>query len=133
MKPITIRSKELPGNVCMLSVTGHLNSDSAERLQQKIDSVFESKSCHIFLDLSQCKYISSSGISVFFKYTLNSAETGNKLGLLAVSAAVKKVLALCGGDAYFLMGDTLKDLYKVMDLPVPAALPDLEKKANPKK
>ena len=77
-----------------------LDSFNHEQVQKEILTILE-KGCDALLDMTDCKYISSTGLRVLLYSKKVAASKGLKLFLKGVSDEVKDIMDVTGFNNFF--------------------------------
>ena len=77
-----------------------LDSFNHEQVQKEILTILE-KGCEAVLDMTDCKYISSTGLRVLLYSKKVAASKGLKLYLKDVSEEVKDIMNVTGFENFF--------------------------------
>ena len=77
-----------------------LDSFNHEQVQKEILTILE-KGCDAVLDMTACKYISSTGLRVLLYSKKVAASKGLKLYLKGVSDEVKDIIDVTGFNNFF--------------------------------
>ena len=77
-----------------------LDSFNHEQVQKEILTILE-KGCDAVLDMTDCKYISSTGLRVLLYSKKVAASKGLKLYLKDVSEEVKDIMNVTGFENFF--------------------------------
>ena len=77
-----------------------LDSFNHEQVQKDILTILE-KGCDAVLDMTDCKYISSTGLRVLLYSKKVAASKGLKLYLKGVSEEVKDIMDVTGFENFF--------------------------------
>jgi anti-sigma B factor antagonist len=77
-----------------------LDSFNHEQVQKEILTILE-KGCDAVLDMTDCKYISSTGLRVLLYSKKVAASKGLKLYLKGVSEEVKDIMDVTGFENFF--------------------------------
>ena len=77
-----------------------LDSFNHEQVQKEILTILE-KGCDAVLDMTACKYISSTGLRVLLYSKKVAASKGLKLYLKDVSEEVKDIMNVTGFENFF--------------------------------
>ena len=77
-----------------------LDSFNSQEVQNGIQAILE-KGCNAVLDMTDCNYISSTGLRVLLFTKKVAASKGLKLCLKGVSAEVKDVMDVTGFNDFF--------------------------------
>ena len=77
-----------------------LDSFNHEQVQKEILTILE-KGCDVILDMTDCKYISSTGLRVLLYSKKVAASKGLKLYLKGVSDEVKDIMDVTGFNNFF--------------------------------
>ena len=93
-----LESKNLPGNVTHLVLTGRLDFDGAEEIEKDFAAAAAGERAHVVVDLSGVTFLSSIGMRLLIKSARAQASRGGKLVLAAPQPLVRKVLETTGID-----------------------------------
>ena len=77
-----------------------MDSFNHEQVQKEILTILE-KGCDAVLDMTDCKYISSTGLRVLLYSKKVAASKGLKLYLKDVSEEVKDIMNVTGFENFF--------------------------------
>ena len=77
-----------------------LDSFNSQEVQNGIQAILE-KGCNAVLDMTDCKYISSTGLRVLLFTKKMAAMKGQKLCLKSVSPEVKDIMDVTGFTEFF--------------------------------
>lgn len=77
-----------------------LDSFNYQEVQDGILAILE-KGCDAVLDMTACRYISSTGLRVLLYSKKVAASKGLKFSLLGVSDEVKDIMSVTGFDNFF--------------------------------
>ncbi|MBI3272950.1 MAG: anti-sigma factor antagonist [Planctomycetes bacterium] len=95
-KAETFLSSSGVGDIEIFAVHGFLDGSSYEEAERWIEEVFAAGRYRIIVDLSDCQYMSSAGLGVFFGAIGRAQEQGGDIILVAPSPRVKEVFDLMG-------------------------------------
>ena len=77
-----------------------LDSFNNKQVQEEILAILE-KGCDVILDMTECKYISSTGLRVLLYSKKVAASKNLKLYLKGVSDEVKDIMDVTGFNEFF--------------------------------
>ena len=77
-----------------------LDSFNSQEVQNGIQAILE-KGCNAVLDMTDCKYISSTGLRVLLYTKKVAASKGLNLSLKGVGAEVKDIMDVTGFTEFF--------------------------------
>jgi anti-anti-sigma factor len=77
-----------------ISLAGSLDTDTAPRLQEKVDQEIDSTVHMVILDLKRLQFLSSAGLRVIFKTKKRMDEHHGKFMLLNLQPQVRKVFEI---------------------------------------
>lgn len=102
------------GNVIVVYLTGRLDVQLSVLIEKEIHQLIQTEpTCHLLLNLSDIKYMSSSGIRIFVSTTRILKETERKLKLCNLSEPVKKIFEIVElldmFDVYYSEESAIKD------------------------
>ena len=92
--------EEARGNVCLLTVSGRLDSSSAASLEAVLPARIQTHE-RVLLDLSGVAYVSSAGLRVFLIGAKAARAAGHRLALAGLSDSVREVFDISGFTALF--------------------------------
>lgn len=92
-----------------INVAGELDQATVPELQRAVGEALETQNGAVFVDLSDCEFIDSTGLSLLVQ--TQRTLTGNQRGFAVCcpKAEVKRVLQLTGIDAAVGMFDSRED------------------------
>ena len=85
-----------------------LDSFNYQQVQDSILAILE-KGCNAVLDMTACKYVSSTGLRVLLYSKKIAASKGLKLYLVGVSDEVKDIMDVTGFDSFFDSFSTIEE------------------------
>jgi anti-anti-sigma factor len=91
-------SADLPGNITQLSLSGRLDIDGTQAIEQKFAFQTTTKAGKFVVDLSGVSFLASIGIRMLITSARGQSARGGKLVLAAPQPLVKKVLETAGID-----------------------------------
>lgn len=65
--PFEVESEELEGGICVFTVRGELDMNTAPELERKLESALAGSTPGIVLDLCECEFIDSTGIALIVR------------------------------------------------------------------
>ncbi len=92
-------SSERNGAVHTLRLSGELDLATTHRVEAELKRVEASGAQTIVIDLSDLSFINSTGVHLLVDAQARSRAQSNDLALLRGSAAVQRVLEICGVEA----------------------------------
>ena len=87
-------------NIEIYKVDKELDSFNYKRSQDEILAILE-KGSNVALDMTDCTYVSSTGLRVLLFSKKVAASKGLKLYLVGVSAEVKDIMDITGFEGFF--------------------------------
>lgn len=100
------------GKVGMLVLTGAINVNTFDKLENAIQELFMNGTFKLVLDVAGVRYVSSAGAGVLMNAFLQAQENHGKLVLIRVSNSVKDVLELLNLQNVIPMADDLNGALK---------------------
>ena len=94
---LEITEEEIPEGV-KFRISGRVNSESADELQEILHKALESGKKNIVLNMIWVKFLSSSGIRVILKAYQDLKKAGGSFGIETPSRNVKNVLGMTALD-----------------------------------
>ena len=79
---------------------GELDSFNSQEVQDGLKAILD-KGCNAVLDMTDCKYISSTGLRVLLYTKKVAASKGLNLSLKGVGAEVKDIMDVTGFTEFF--------------------------------
>ena len=86
-----------------------LDSSNAPEIQKAILAVLDQEKSRI-LDMSDCTYVSSSGLRVMLYSYKVAAAKGNKVYLVGVSNEIRDVMSMTGFEKFFDFFNTVDEV-----------------------
>jgi len=87
---INYRSNEL----CEILLTGSLDTDTASQLEEKLETVFDSESKELMLNMKELDYVSSAGIRVIAMACRKMKEKDGAVLMLSMQPQIQKVFEI---------------------------------------
>jgi anti-sigma B factor antagonist len=94
-------------NIEVYQLAEELDSFNYQQVQDDILAI-QDKGCSVVLDMTACKYISSTGLRVLLYSKKMAASKGQKLYLVGISNEVKDIMYVTGFNSFF-------DIYSTME------------------
>ncbi|MBO7418328.1 MAG: STAS domain-containing protein [Bacteroidaceae bacterium] len=91
-----------------------LDSFNYQQVQEGILAILE-KGCSVVLDMTNCKYISSTGLRVLLYSKKVAASKGLKLYLVGLNDEVKDIMDVTGFNSFFDFYSTMEECQKAID------------------
>lgn len=85
-----------------------LDSFNYKQVQESILAILEKNSSAV-LDMTDCKYVSSTGLRVLLYSKKVAASKGLKLYLVGISDEVKDIMEVTGFNSFFDSFDTMEE------------------------
>ena len=89
-----------------VSVFGELDQSTAPELRTALANVFDEESGGVLVDLSDCAFIDSTGLSLLVETKRHLAEESRRFGVCCPDADVRRLLELTGIDQAVGLFDT---------------------------
>jgi anti-sigma B factor antagonist len=107
-----LQSKKID-NIIVIYLTGRLDVQFSIHIEKEINQLMQSEpDYHLLLNLTDVKYMSSSGIRIFVSTMRNLKEKNKKLKLCSLSESVKKIFEIVELLDMFDVYDNEKDAIK---------------------
>ena len=87
-------------NIESYQLSAELDSFNYEQVQKELLAILE-KDCNVILNMSDCRYVSSTGLRVLLYTKKVAASKGLKLYLVGISDEVKDVMDVTGFNSFF--------------------------------
>jgi anti-anti-sigma factor len=87
-------TQELEDGVCRFTAKGHIDSNNADILLEKMQKALSEGQKTLVLNMYGIKYLSSIGIRVILQIYKKTTETGGKFNIENPSEIVKNVLGM---------------------------------------
>lgn len=94
------------GAIAVLGVQGRIDSATADRFEQELDSVLAEPSEALVIDLSAMPYMSSAGLRVLLVTGRRCKAEGRRLVLCGLVPNVREVFHMSGFSAIFEIAET---------------------------
>jgi anti-sigma B factor antagonist len=108
-------SSKINGEVLELSLSGDLiGEDIGLDIVELVNSSIENKSLYGVIDISNLRYINSSGIGVLITVLTKFRNKGGEVYLVNPSESVQKLLIITKLNAIFTVVDTSEDAYELI-------------------
>lgn len=102
-------------NTLIVKLLGDLDHHGAEQIREKIDSkVIASNSKNLILDLSELKFMDSSGIGIIIGRYKIISSVGGRLSLVCPSKSINKIIRMCGIEKIITIKDTLNEVLEMI-------------------
>ena len=86
----------LENGIAIIQVNGDLDSHSAKEFQKEVMGAFDDQHFKLIVDLTNVKYMSSAGASVFIVAEEESRNNGGDVVMLNPAKPIQQVLELLG-------------------------------------
>ena len=93
-------------NILLIRISGQIESENIYPLNEEIKKLFEEGIFHCILDLSEVKYINSSGIAMVLSIKKTVEKNYGKLILIQPSRSVSEIFRLTDLVASFEFADS---------------------------
>ena len=112
MQDLTINTKPLEDNICLVSLDGFLNTETSETLRKAFDDLIDSRIWKFVVDLSGVSYMGSPGIGLFI--SLLDTLDAHKCTIVFISPQenVKEVFKLFQLSTFYSITNSLQDAIK---------------------
>jgi anti-sigma B factor antagonist len=94
-------SKEVTGNLIILSLTGRLDTINFPLLDNEMTALLESGRKLFILDCQNLDYVSSSGLRILLKSLKQVKSSGGRLTICALQPQIAQVFKISGFDHLF--------------------------------
>jgi len=119
MADLTIDMETLQNGVVYVRLAGFLDAHTFERLDERIEELFDQNQYRLIVDLSELEYISSAGAGVFIGAIGEAQDHQGNIVLLSPTESVKEVFDLLGLSQIFSFTENRQDaLAEFDDTPV---------------
>ncbi|MBC8512454.1 MAG: STAS domain-containing protein [Dehalococcoidia bacterium] len=99
-------SEKRIGDVNVISLSGRLDSYSANEVEKKLDSLIDAAQVRLVISLEKLEYISSSGLRVFLAALKKVKKQQGDIKLACLKPYIKEVFDIAGFTQLFNMFDT---------------------------
>jgi len=99
-------SEKRIGDVNVISLSGRLDSYSANEVEKKLDSLIDAAQVRLVISLEKLEYISSSGLRVFLAALKKVKKQQGDIKLACLKPHIKEVFDIAGFTQLFNMFDT---------------------------
>ena len=102
-------------NILIVKLIGELDHHGAEQIREKIDNkIISSNSKSLILDLSELKFMDSSGIGIIIGRYKVISSVGGKLYIVCPSKSINKLIRMCSIEKIIVIKDTLDEIYETI-------------------
>jgi anti-sigma B factor antagonist len=115
---VDITSEELPGEVVVLHVRGHLDSSSTNELEQYMESIYEYGCRKMIVDLENVSYISSGGWGIFTGRVKTLRDGDGDVVLVGMSQEVYDIYELLGFQDIMIHFSKVEEAVEFISLPM---------------
>ena len=98
---LDVEAKRCGKGVVYLSLRGSLDAHTAPRLEERLNSLFNSKIYKVIVNLEEVDYIASAGAGVFLEGVQEARSNDGDILLIKPSAAVDELFTLLGVNGFF--------------------------------
>jgi anti-anti-sigma factor len=96
-RPFKVESEAQPG-LLVVSVVGELDQSTAPGLREALASSLDEATDSILVDLNDCEFIDSTGLSLLVEAKRRLSEQQKSFGICCPDADVRRLLELTGID-----------------------------------
>jgi anti-anti-sigma factor len=89
--PLNIKIQQIDKNKARLILSGQINSDTWEKLNNEVNSLLEKKITALIFDLTDVDFISSAGVGVIIKAKMSLLRNYGDLAMLNPQPQIRKV------------------------------------------
>jgi anti-sigma B factor antagonist len=111
--PFSVRS-EATDDLSMLSVVGELDQGTAPELRGVLAEALGEQRSSVLVDLSDCNFIDSTGLSVLVEAKRRLTEEERRFGVCCPDADVRRLLELTGIDRAVGLFDTREEAVEAL-------------------
>jgi anti-sigma B factor antagonist len=87
-------TESINDEICKFTAKGRIDSNSADKLQEKLENALNNGQKKLILNMSQVEYLSSIGVRVILKTFKQAAESGGTFNIEKPSKIVKNILGM---------------------------------------
>jgi anti-anti-sigma factor len=99
--PFRVDVEQLNGSVRSFNLSGELDHATAPELRDPLESAIDSGARAILVDLSDCSFIDSTGLSVLVHAHTRLVDDGGRLEICCPDPQVRRLLQITGVDRAF--------------------------------
>jgi anti-anti-sigma factor len=98
--PFTVEAEKLDDSICAFTLAGELDHATAPELRGPLDAAIEEGINCVLIDLSDCTFIDSTGLSVIVHAhsALNGDNRSGQLEICCPDPQVRRLLEITGVD-----------------------------------
>ena len=97
------------GKAAVVSLEGEVTVFSSPALRERLHQVMDEKPARVVLDLTEVRYVDSSGVATFVDALRQIRARGGEMVLACVSQRVQGVIEIARLDTLFPMADTVEE------------------------
>jgi len=91
---LTVIIEKREGDICIVKIGGHLDTETYTEMSDKLKPVLESAPKALVLDMSNLEYVSSAGLSVIFNAKKTLESKNGTLIMSNLQPQIKKVFEI---------------------------------------
>jgi anti-sigma B factor antagonist len=99
--PFRVEVEQLNGSVRSFNLSGELDHATAPELRQPLDAAIKAGVRAVLVDLSDCNFIDSTGLSVLVHAHARLLDDGGRLEICCPDPQVRRLLEITGVDRSF--------------------------------
>ncbi len=102
---MNVTTREAKGG-CIVDASGEIDMQTSPRMREELRNLVAKKPERIVVNLSDVKYIDSSGLATLVECLQSTRKTGSKLILTGMNDNVRDIFDLSGLNRVFTIVDT---------------------------
>ena len=99
--PFRVDVEQANGGVSSFNLSGELDHATAPELREPLDAAISGGARAVLVDLSDCSFIDSTGLSVLVHAHTRLLDDGGRLEICCPDAQVRRLLEITGVDRAF--------------------------------
>lgn len=109
MKELQVHAREVAEGVTVLTLRGHLDGETSDRVKQAITTLSERGHNRIVVDCDALERLSHDGMGVFLQHLIRIRKSGGDIRFARMSEELRSVLSVLGLVSLVVVRDTVEE------------------------
>lgn len=106
--------EKISGDICIISISGHMDNINAKDIEDKINEVIERDRPKIIINMAEVEYISSAGLRVLLAANKKQKLRNGVMEIVSTQPFIEKVFNVTGLDRVFALRPTEEEAIKCL-------------------